>query len=187
MSAMMHSSLANDSGPVPSIIILRTAEMYHRAGIMSDIQRSAAGMFSIGKMSPENTSVGIISPMPDTSRADICLSTSVEMSSPSASATTMNSTEATESHAMLPRMGTPMTKTASKSTVTMLTTESVKYGAIFESMMCSGFMGEARSTSMVPVSFSRTMATDVIMAQMSISTRPITPGTKLYELFCCGL
>ena len=46
-------------------------------------------------------------------------------------------------------------------------------------MICKGFKGDANRTSIVPDSFSRTMATLVIMAQISISTIPITPGTKL--------
>ena len=43
------------------------------------------------------------------------------------------------------------------------------------------------NTSIVPVSFSRTMEIEVIMAQISIRISPITPGTKLYALFICGL
>ena len=54
-------------------------------------------------------------------------------------------------------------------------------------MMHAGDSGDANSTSMVPVSFSRTMATLLIITQTSIKTMPITPGTKLYSLFCCGL
>ena len=42
-----------------------------------------------------------------------------------------------------------------------------------------GRMGDASSTSMVPFSFSRTMAMAVIMAQISMKIIPITPGTKL--------
>ena len=54
-------------------------------------------------------------------------------------------------------------------------------------MMKIGRMGDTSSTSIVPVSFSRTMEMAVIMAQMSISISPITPGTKLYALFIWGL
>ena len=57
----------------------------------------------------------------------------------------------------------------------------------FAPTMAAGGTGEARSTSIVPSSFSRTMLMLVIMAQMSIKMRPITPGTKLYSLFCAGL
>ena len=40
-------------------------------------------------------------------------------------------------------------------------------------------MGDTNRTSIVPVSFSRTMEMEVIIAQISISINPITPGTKL--------
>ena len=50
-----------------------------------------------------------------------------------------------------------------------------------------GRTGETSNTSIVPISFSRTMETDVIMAQISIRIKPITPGTKLYSLLLCGL
>lgn len=53
--------------------------------------------------------------------------------------------------------------------------------------MPSGGIGEASNTSMLPVSFSRTIDTEVIMAQMSSKIIPITPGTKLNALFDCGL
>ena len=54
-------------------------------------------------------------------------------------------------------------------------------------MMQAGGRGDPRSTSMVPLSFSRTMAMLLIMAQISNRIMPITPGTKLYSLCCCGL
>ena len=46
-------------------------------------------------------------------------------------------------------------------------------------MMKSGLTGETSRTSIVPVSFSRTMEMEVIMAQISIRISPMTPGTKL--------
>ena len=42
-----------------------------------------------------------------------------------------------------------------------------------------GRTGDTSSTSMVPVSFSRTMEMEVIMAQISIMMSPMMPGTKL--------
>ena len=54
-------------------------------------------------------------------------------------------------------------------------------------MMHAGDSGDAKSTSIVPVSFSRTIDTLLIITHTSMSTMPITPGTKLYSLFCCGL
>ena len=53
------------------------------------------------------------------------------------------------------------------------------YGIILDRMIICGLIGETSSTSIVPVSFSLTMAMDVIMAQMRMIIRPMTPGTKL--------
>ena len=50
-----------------------------------------------------------------------------------------------------------------------------------------GFTGDTNSTSMVPVSFSRTMLMEVMMAQISRKIIPMMPGTKLNELFIWGL
>ena len=46
-------------------------------------------------------------------------------------------------------------------------------------MIMKGLTGEVSSTSIDPLSFSLTMATAVIMAQISMRIRPMTPGTKL--------
>lgn len=46
-------------------------------------------------------------------------------------------------------------------------------------MIKIGRMGDTNRTSIVPVSFSRTMEMEVIIAQISISINPITPGTKI--------
>ena len=46
-------------------------------------------------------------------------------------------------------------------------------------MMRSGRTGETSSTSIVPVSFSRTIDTEVRMAQMRMKISPMIPGTKL--------
>ena len=53
------------------------------------------------------------------------------------------------------------------------------WGMRFDKIINSGFTGETNNTSIVPVSFSRTMEIEVIMAQISIRIKPITPGTKL--------
>ena len=54
-------------------------------------------------------------------------------------------------------------------------------------MMVWGRTGETSRRFMVPVSFSLTMETEVIMAQIRMNIIPIMPGTKLYALFSCGL
>ena len=51
----------------------------------------------------------------------------------------------------------------------------------------NGRTGDTSSTSIVPVSFSRTIDTEVIMAQINMKIIPMIPGTKLYELFIWGL
>ena len=45
-------------------------------------------------------------------------------------------------------------------------------GTAFDRMMNSGLTGETSRTSIVPVSFSRTMEMEVIMAQISIRINP---------------
>ena len=54
-------------------------------------------------------------------------------------------------------------------------------------MMNIGFTGDTSKISIVPVSFSRTIDIEVIMAQMRVKMSPITPGTKLYAPFIRGL
>ena len=46
-------------------------------------------------------------------------------------------------------------------------------------MISSGRVGDTSSTSIVPLSFSRTMEMEVIMAQTSMSNIPMMAGTKL--------
>ena len=57
--------------------------------------------------------------------------------------------------------------------------DSTRYGIALAMMIIIGLIGEVSSTSIEPVSFSRTIATAVIIAQISIRIKPITPGTKL--------
>ena len=54
-------------------------------------------------------------------------------------------------------------------------------------MIMIGGMGETSITSNVPNSFSFVIDTDVIIAQINIRMRPITPGTVLYAPFRVGL
>ncbi len=50
-----------------------------------------------------------------------------------------------------------------------------------------GRMGETKRISMVPISFSRAMDIEVIIAVISISKMVITPGTNIKTLFRAGL
>ena len=54
-------------------------------------------------------------------------------------------------------------------------------------MIRNGLTGETSSTSIVPDSFSRTIETEVIMAQTRMKISPMIPGTKLKALFIRGL
>ena len=126
MRTMMPSSLAKQSTPTPSIIILRTAEMYQRAGMKSGIQRNTAGMLSMGNIRPEKISVGIINPMPDNSNAAICELTKADIISPNAKATSTNRADTTASQNRLPRIGTSIKNTAKSRMVTMLVTDNTK-------------------------------------------------------------
>ena len=72
-----------------------------------------------------------------------------------------------------------MTKWARSRTLTKLTTDRARYGIILERMIQNGLTGDTRSISSVPVSFSFTMDTAVIIEQISIRIKPMTPGTKL--------
>ena len=46
-------------------------------------------------------------------------------------------------------------------------------------MICKGFNGETNITSMVPISFSRAIEIEVIMAETSIKIRAMVPGTNI--------
>ncbi len=50
-----------------------------------------------------------------------------------------------------------------------------------------GLSGDTSNTSMVPISFSRAMVMEVIIADTSIKISVMTPGTKLKTPFCSGL
>ncbi len=65
--------------------------------------------------------------------------------------------------------------------------EIIKYGTILEIIIYAGFIGETSKSSIVPNSFSLTIEIDVIIAHINVSTRAITPGTKLYEPLSSGL
>ena len=54
-------------------------------------------------------------------------------------------------------------------------------------MICTGDMGVASSTSMVPSSFSRVMEMEVIMADTSMRMMEMVPGTKRYTPLSSGL
>ena len=63
----------------------------------------------MGNIMPESNMVGIISISPDTSIAATCVRVTVEISSPSARETKMNSSDTTTSQNKLPATGTSST------------------------------------------------------------------------------
>ena len=90
-----------------------------------------------------------------------------------------NRIETRASENRLPAIGTPITNTAQTMISTRSKIDSTRYGIALAMMIIIGLIGEVSSTSIEPVSFSRTIATAVIIAQISIRIKPITPGTKL--------
>jgi hypothetical protein len=54
-------------------------------------------------------------------------------------------------------------------------------------MICQGRRGDTSRASIVPVSFSRVSEIAVISAEMMVSTKAISPGTKRCELSAVGL
>ena len=82
--------------------------MNHLAGIRWDRHCRMPGMFSHGKIIPESRTVGIISPIPDRSRADFWVDATTEMRSPRESDVNTNRTATPERSIRLPRRGTPI-------------------------------------------------------------------------------
>ena len=70
----------------PSIISLRMASIYQRAGTTHESRRRTPGMFSIGKTMPESMMSGMSISMAEITSAVTCRSEIVEMNSPSANA-----------------------------------------------------------------------------------------------------
>ena len=136
-------------------------------------------MLSHGNMMPDSIMVGIVSPIPHSSIAVCCVLEMTDTSSPSPSDEPTKTSDTRDSSVRLPWIGTPMTKWARSRTLTKLTTDRARYGIILERIIQNGLTGDTRSSSSVPVSFSFTMDTAVIIEQISIRIKPMTPGTKL--------
>ena len=82
-------------------------------------------------------------------------------------------------HHKEPAIGTAKTKAESKRIITNIATETTRYGTTFARIISSGFVGDTNTISIVPLSFSRTIEIEVIIAQMSIKSIPMMAGTKL--------
>ncbi len=168
--------------PRPSTIILRMAGTYQRAGTIFEMTCSGMGIFSIGNIMPDNIITGIMNTMPDTSNAAICVSTMVDTNNPSASASKIYTNEVTTNAVNDPERGNPSAYFEINSMAVKSMHESRKYGIILAITIIPGRIGETSKISIVPVSFSLTIDTDVSIAHISIKISPMMPGTKLYPL-----
>ena len=79
--ASMPTSISTSETSTPSIISLRTAWIYQRAGSTAEMACKITGILSMGNIMPESNMVGIISSSPDTSMAATCVRVTVEISS----------------------------------------------------------------------------------------------------------
>ena len=123
--------------------------------------------------------IGINNTIADNSRATSCVFATVETSKPNESAKRIYIAEMTNIHNKEPCNGTPSTKADIRSITVRITKVNTKYGISFATTIIKGLVGETRSTSIVPFSFSRTIEIDVIIAQTNISKVPMIAGTKL--------
>ena len=67
------------------------------------------------------------------------------------------------------------------------TSEMRTYGIIFPTMSSTGLMGETSICSIVFLSFSLTMESDVAMTAVIARTKPMSPGTRNFALLSSGL
>ena len=138
-------------------------------------------------MNPLKSKVGKSIPNNEINMAVCCESVLTEIKIPKVKQVMINKVLSAKSKSMFPAMGKSSTKTLNNKIETTFTIESKRYGTAFESMTIKGLKGETSSISIVPVSFSYTIAIAVIITQTSIKTKAITPGTKFGAPFNCGL
>ena len=138
-------------------------------------------MLSIGYSIPLNIMTGIRNIMPHMSVAMIWVLTIADTNMPSPRESRMYITDIRIIQKKLPATGTFRTKTVRRRMIMSTAQLITKYGIILDSTMLIGFTGETRSTSMLPVSFSLTIETEVIREHISISIKPIMPGVLILE------
>src|ERR1035437_7464707 len=154
---------------------------------MFEMTCNTTGIFSIGNMYPLNNIVGNIIPIKEINIADCCEEVTVEINNPKESAVIINNVLSKTRSKILPLIGRSSAYTLSKSMAVRLTSERNKYGIAFEMITIKGFIGDTNNISIVPISFSRTIETEVIITQTSNNTMAMTPGTKLGEPLRSGL
>ena len=121
------NSCSAKSGETPSIMIFRTAMMYHLAGTKFDKRRRMPGMFSTGNIMPERSITGIISPMPELGdRRHLWFWRARNRIPSDVKRTKINSIDSAVSQKRLPATGTCSTKTDSNRIVMRFTHERVK-------------------------------------------------------------
>src|SRR5690606_16542035 len=99
----------------------------------------------------------------------------------------INNNDSAISRKRFPFTGTSKMLTLTIKMVIKLTSDKNIYGMALLTINNNGFSGETKITSMVLISFSLTIATEVIIAAIKTKIMVITPGTKLYVPFNCGL
>ena len=144
---------------------------------------NTTGMFSTGKINPLSRMVGSIRATSESIIAICWLLVIVEMSIPSDSAIQMKSRLSNKSRATLPTTGTP--NTVFPRMIIMQASKKARktYGKTFPIMIWTGLRGETRRSSIVPSSFSRVIESEVIRAEISISSMAIRPGTNINTPF----
>ena len=98
---------------------------------------------------------------------------------PNANAKTIYNSETAKMVMTLPSMGTARINFEMSKILMRIKMESTKYGTVLAIIIYKGLTGDTKSTSIVPLSFSRTILTEVIIAHINIKSIPMIPGTKL--------
>ena len=137
------------------------------------------GILSTGNIMPLSKMDGNISIIAETKRATNCVFATVEMRIPSDSATMMYTPETMTTQKRLPAIGTSKMNLDIKRVQVKMKNANNRYGTTLAMIIIKGLIGLTKSTSIVPRSFSLTMLMLVIIAQISIKSIPMIPGTKL--------
>ena len=124
------------------------------------------GIFSIGNINPLSITVGNMVPTREMSIAFCCESVIIEINIPIKRFVIMKMTLTIKSRSRFPLIGSSKSVTLSTIIEINIIIDRMKYGMAFAKMMMDGFIGDTNKTSIVPVSFSLTMAMAVIKTQI---------------------
>ena len=145
------------------------------------------GIFSTGNIKPLSIIVGSMVPTKAINIAVCWLSVTIDITIPSKRLVMMKMMLIANSKSRLPLMGKSRTLTLRIRIEIKIIIDKIKYGIALAKIIMYGFIGDTSRTSMVPISFSRTIAMAVIKTQMIKRIKAITPGTKLGAPLSCGL